>query len=130
MPTFPPDAAGTEGGESSRLGGRDSPRNSGPTQNGSDNGDAAEPSHILRERLLASVSESQAAQISRQELRHQLARTAERLARQLGEAHTQLDLNALVDSVVDDLVGLGPLEKLLRDFEVSDILINGPRQIY
>jgi pilus assembly protein CpaF len=33
-------------------------------------------------------------------------------------------------AIVDDMVGLGPLEALLRDDTVSDILINGARMIY
>ena len=32
--------------------------------------------------------------------------------------------------MVDDMIGLGPLETLLHDDEVSDILVNGPRQTY
>jgi pilus assembly protein CpaF len=32
--------------------------------------------------------------------------------------------------IVDDMVGLGPLEPLLRDETISDILINGARMIY
>jgi pilus assembly protein CpaF len=35
-----------------------------------------------------------------------------------------LSSNAVVDSVVDSLVGLGPLEPLLRDPTVSDVLVN------
>jgi pilus assembly protein CpaF len=33
-------------------------------------------------------------------------------------------------AIVDDMVGLGPLEALLRDETVSDILINGAQMIY
>jgi len=36
----------------------------------------------------------------------------------------------LVDELLDDMLGLGPLEKLLRDPTISDILVNGPHQIY
>lgn len=36
----------------------------------------------------------------------------------------------LVDELLDDMLGLGPLEKLLHDPAISDILINGPHQIY
>jgi len=32
--------------------------------------------------------------------------------------------------IVDDMVGLGPLEPLLRDESISDILINGAKMIY
>ncbi len=36
----------------------------------------------------------------------------------------------LVDEVLDETFGLGPLELLLKDPTISDILINGPRNIY
>ena len=36
----------------------------------------------------------------------------------------------LVDEVLDETFGLGPLEVLLKDSSISDILINGPRHIY
>jgi pilus assembly protein CpaF len=36
----------------------------------------------------------------------------------------------LVNEVLDETFGLGPLEMLLKDASVSDILINGPKAIY
>ncbi len=36
----------------------------------------------------------------------------------------------LVDEVLDETFGLGPLELLLKDATISDILINGPKNIY
>jgi pilus assembly protein CpaF len=36
----------------------------------------------------------------------------------------------LAHDIVDDMVGLGPLESLLRDDTISDILINGAHMIY
>ena len=36
----------------------------------------------------------------------------------------------LVDEVLDETFGYGPLETLLKDNTVSDIMINGPRNIY
>jgi len=36
----------------------------------------------------------------------------------------------LVKEVLDETFGLGPLEVLLHDPSISDILINGPRQVY
>jgi pilus assembly protein CpaF len=35
------------------------------------------------------------------------------------------ELDALVDDIVDEMVGLGPLEPLMKDPEINDILING-----
>ncbi|TWT54043.1 putative conjugal transfer protein [Rubripirellula amarantea] len=36
----------------------------------------------------------------------------------------------IVDEVIDEVLGLGPLELILKDEAVSDILINGPKNIY
>jgi pilus assembly protein CpaF len=36
----------------------------------------------------------------------------------------------LVEEVLDETFGLGPLELLLKDATISDILINGPKNIY
>ena len=36
----------------------------------------------------------------------------------------------IVDEVIDEVLGLGPLELILKDPDVSDILINGPKNIY
>ncbi len=36
----------------------------------------------------------------------------------------------IVDEVIDEVLGLGPLELILKDPEVSDILINGPKNIF
>ncbi|HLA83790.1 MAG TPA: CpaF family protein [Thermoguttaceae bacterium] len=36
----------------------------------------------------------------------------------------------LIDEVLDETFGLGPLEVLLKDPTISDILINGPKSVY
>ncbi|HWA98724.1 MAG TPA: CpaF family protein [Pirellulales bacterium] len=36
----------------------------------------------------------------------------------------------LVEEVLDETFGLGPLEALLKDATISDILINGPKNVY
>jgi pilus assembly protein CpaF len=40
------------------------------------------------------------------------------------------ELEALVDDIVDEMVGLGPLEPLLKDPEINDILINGHQNCF
>ena len=37
---------------------------------------------------------------------------------------------ALLDEIVDEVLGLGPLEPLLRDDTISEIMVNGPDQVY
>lgn len=58
--------------------------------------------------------------------RHQLQRAVRRLA----AVEAPLAAESLLEEVVDGLIGLGPLEVLLRDPEVSDVLVNGPHEIF
>src|SRR5260370_41759769 len=63
-----------------------------------------------------------------------------RLLLQLTEEHfrskppaavrTALDKERLVEILFDEVIGLGPLEALLRDPEVSEIMVNRPEQIF
>jgi pilus assembly protein CpaF len=63
-----------------------------------------------------------------------------RLLTQLTEEHfrnkpplaliTAADKERLVDILFDEVIGLGPLESLLRDTEVSEIMVNRPEQIF
>ncbi len=40
------------------------------------------------------------------------------------------DKAQLIQDVSDDILGYGPIDKLLRDDDVSEIMCNGPKQIY
>ena len=37
---------------------------------------------------------------------------------------------SLIDEVLAETVGLGPLEPLLKDYEVDEIMVNGPNSVY
>jgi pilus assembly protein CpaF len=50
-------------------------------------------------------------------------------------AETKIQLNAveqreLIEALLADMFGLGPLEPLLADETISDIMVNGPKQVY
>jgi pilus assembly protein CpaF len=66
--------------------------------------------------------------------RKELVRQLEGLVGELLVEHRQ-QLNRpeqvdLIYQIVNDMLGLGPLEPLLEDEAVTDIMINGPKQIY
>ena len=63
-------------------------------------------------------------------LREELGLLVERLLQESGAALNALERKRLVQDVLDEVMGLGPLEPLLADPTVSDILVNGPRQVY
>ncbi|MGF1550081.1 MAG: CpaF family protein [Sphingomonadaceae bacterium] len=81
-------------------------------------------------RLLERVDPEAAASLTKDEL-------AEEFRPIIGEVLTELKITlnrreqfALEKVLVDELLGLGPLEELLTDPEVSDIMVNGPNQTY
>jgi pilus assembly protein CpaF len=47
-----------------------------------------------------------------------------------GRLLTDSDRGRLVEELKNELLGLGPLEPLLRDDEITDILVNGHNQVY
>lgn len=51
------------------------------------------------------------------------------MARQ-GQTMTRLEESKVAQEIHDDVMGLGPLEVFLRDNTVSEIMVNGPNQIY
>jgi pilus assembly protein CpaF len=63
-----------------------------------------------------------------------LKREIRALARQLtvdtSEALSEADRERLADELQAEIFGLGPLEPLMSDPSISDILVNGPRQVY
>ena len=73
---------------------------------------------------------SAASQLPQDELKTQLREIVSEIL-----AEQQLRLNAaeqqaLVDLLIDDMLGLGPLEPLLADDDITDIMVNGPYQTY
>ncbi|MBX3577852.1 MAG: CpaF family protein [Rhizobiaceae bacterium] len=59
------------------------------------------------------------------EMRRQVHEFVSEKTREERMAINVAELEALVDDIVDEMVGLGPLEPLLKDPDINDILING-----
>lgn len=47
-----------------------------------------------------------------------------------GKSFTKARQEILIQEIYDDVMGLGPLESLLRDNNISEIMVNGPKDIY
>ncbi len=63
-------------------------------------------------------------------LREQVREVVVHLCEQENTLLNYNERQRLISEVLDETFGLGPLEVLLADPTISDILINGPRQIY
>ncbi|SHI18961.1 pilus assembly protein CpaF [Sporobacter termitidis DSM 10068] len=53
-----------------------------------------------------------------------------RVLERQGQALTRLEEAKLIREIYDDIMGLGPLEIYLRDASISEVMVNGPNQIY
>src|SRR5512142_1558261 len=47
-----------------------------------------------------------------------------------GLALTRAERVRMLEQITDEIIGLGPLEPLLRDETITEIMVNGPRQVY
>src|SRR5207248_10862042 len=68
--------------------------------------------------------------VSEVDLRRQVD---EQLHRALGQerlALTGAERQQLVAAVGDDVLGYGPIDKLLRDPNVTEVMVNGPNRVY
>ena len=65
-----------------------------------------------------------------QELVSQIRRAVFELLRGETTPLSQSERDEIVEEIVWEVTGLGPIEPLFRDPTVSDILVNGPRDIY
>src|SRR5437016_5572627 len=63
-------------------------------------------------------------------VREKILELAEEYFRSTAMTMTKNDKERLVDSVLDDVLGLGPLEALLADASITEIMANHPKQIY
>jgi pilus assembly protein CpaF len=85
----------------------------------------------LHQHLLAVLSANRGERLSEEDVRQELRRRLAdpRLAEQAGSLDG-VSLEALIEQILAEVFGYGPLEGLMRDHEITDILINGPRQLY
>jgi pilus assembly protein CpaF len=81
---------------------------------------------IVMERIDPEV----AAKLERAELARQLAAVVGEILIEQKIQLNQLEQRDLVTVLLDDMLGLGPLEPLLADEAITDIMVNGPKQVY
>jgi len=71
-----------------------------------------------------------AARLDRDELGRQIGELVGEILREERIRLNQREQKDLVELLLDDMLGLGPLEPLLADEMITDIMVNGPFQVY
>ena len=84
----------------------------------------------LHKELIDSLDFEQVSRMPRAELSVRLRKSLTDAVEMRSLPLNRLERERLVEEILDEILGLGPLEPLLRDPEVSDILINGADTVF
>ena len=82
------------------------------------------------EQVVKSLNLSRLQDLDNNEARRQIHETCERLMSLEQAPYPQTTRQRIIRDIQDEILGLGPLENLLRDPGISDILVNGSNQVY
>ncbi|WP_298843089.1 CpaF family protein [uncultured Roseobacter sp.] len=80
--------------------------------------------------LLENLNLSALEHATEQDLRQEISAIASEFLEERSIVLNREDRQTLTSELYDEVTGLGPLETLLKDETVNDILVNGPQQIF
>jgi pilus assembly protein CpaF len=84
----------------------------------------------VHRRLIEKLDLSNIENLSREQLHNQVKLVLEDMVKTETLPLSRADRDRLADEVVNETLGLGPIEPLLADPTISDILVNGYDQVY
>jgi pilus assembly protein CpaF len=84
----------------------------------------------IHRRLVETLDLSRLGHWNPDRLRREVRALATRLVQDSPEMLNEVERERLVGEIMDETFGLGPLEGLMADPAVSDILVNGPNAVY
>ena len=84
----------------------------------------------IHQKLIGKLDLNRVGELEGEVLRREIRMVVEHLCDTENTLLNRSERDRLVEEVLDETFGLGPLEIILKDAKVSDILINGPKDIY
>lgn len=84
----------------------------------------------IHSRLIDELDLSAIERLQEAQLREQVRQIVYEIVRKDGIALSAAEERDFADAVYDEMTGLGPIEPLLKDDSIADILINGAHQVY
>src|SRR5438093_651511 len=85
---------------------------------------------LIHGKLVDKLDLSRVSDLDGDTLRREIRLVVERLCDTENPLLNRMERERLIDEVLDETFGFGPLEVLLKDPTISDIMINGPHKIY
>ena len=95
-------------------------------------GPRREPVHEATTRIQSRVISDLDAKLdlsNQVEVRRQVEEIFGRVVTEEGLAITRAERMLMLEQITDEIIGLGPLEPLLRDESITEIMVDGPRQV-
>jgi pilus assembly protein CpaF len=83
-----------------------------------------------KSRLLTEINLDQITSLQESEKRQRIERFINQFMTEEKVVIPRYDKETLLTRLIDESVGFGPLEKLLNDDDITEILVNGPKEIY
>src|SRR5256884_9045708 len=84
----------------------------------------------IHTKLLNSLNPDQLRTLNKESVRTQIGSVVERLVGDEGIPMTLAERDRVIEEILDEVFGLGPLEPLLQDPTISDILVTPPKLFY
>lgn len=81
-------------------------------------------------RLLNTLSPDQLRSLGKDGMKESIGNSVEKLIADTGMPMTITDREKLIEEILDEVFGLGPLETLLKDATITDIMVNGFDSVY
>ena len=85
---------------------------------------------LIHKKLLGVLNFERVSSLPKDRLRSEIGRVVERLLEDERVPMTAAEQNRIVEEVLDEVLGLGPLEPLLKESSISDILVNRHDKVY
>jgi pilus assembly protein CpaF len=84
----------------------------------------------IHHKLLNSLNPDQLRTLNKESVHAQIGTVVERLVADEGIPMTLAERERVIEEILDEVFGLGPLEPLLKDPSISDIMVNGFENVY
>ncbi len=85
---------------------------------------------LIHGKLVDKLDLSRVSDLQGDTLRREIRLVVERLCDTENPLLNRMERERLIDEVLDETFGFGPLEMLLKDPTISDILVNGPYKVF
>ncbi len=79
---------------------------------------------LIHRKLIGVLNLERVASLPKDRLRSEIGRVVEKLLEDERVPMTAIEQNRIIEEVLDEVLGLGPLETLLKEPSISDILVN------